>query len=78
MQDDDWQPIDTAPSDVEILIYTAQWGPIIARHSGDHGEWLSRMQVPVSLSAECDRPTHWRHLPGPPAGIKSAEKDTAA
>ena len=66
MPSGDWQPIDSAPSDVEILVYTRQWGAIIARHSEEHDEWLSRMQVPVSLSAGDDRPTHWQELPAPP------------
>lgn len=62
-----WQPIDTAPSDEPILIYTQAWGPIIAVHSAEFGEWLSRMQVPVSIRDESEAPTHWHPLPEPPA-----------
>ena len=64
-----WQPIDTAPKDEPILIYTRSWGPLIAVRSGEFGEWLSRMQVPVSISDETEAPTHWCPLPGPPEGV---------
>lgn len=70
----DWQPIDTAPNDIEILVYTHQWGPIIARHSEEHGEWMSRMQVPVSLSSGEDFPTHWQALPEPPEGVEATDE----
>ena len=64
-----WQSIDTAPKDQEILVYTRPWGTIVASYSGEHGEWLSRMQVPVSIKEEEELPTHWRPLPEPPEGI---------
>ena len=78
-----WQPIDSAPNDVEILVYTKRWGTIIARHSGEHDEWLSRMQVPVSLGDDEDSPTHWHPLPDPPEGaardgVEPAETATAS
>ena len=73
----DWQPIETAPSDTEILVYSPQWGAIIARHSEEHGEWLSRMQVPVTLQAEDDLPTHWQELPEPPADARQSEAASA-
>lgn len=62
-----WKPIDTAPQDEEILVHTKPWGPIIASFSAEHGEWLSRMQVPVSIREEEEMPTHWQPLPPPPA-----------
>lgn len=71
-----WQPIDTAPSDEPILVYTQAWGPIIAVHSGEFGEWLSRMQVPVSIG-ESEAPTHWHPLPEPPDGA-ARDDDPAA
>lgn len=70
MSSEAWQTIDTAPPDIEILVYTRQWGAIIARRSEEHDEWLSRMQVPVSLSDEADLPTHWQALPEPPEGAE--------
>lgn len=61
-----WRSIDSAPSDTEILVYTKPWGPIIASFSAEFGEWLSRMQVPVSIRDREELPTHWQALPGPP------------
>ena len=61
-----WKPIDSAPKDTEILVYTRPWGTIVASFSEEFGEWLSRMQVPVSIRDEKEMPTHWRPLPEPP------------
>jgi hypothetical protein len=61
-----WQPIDSAPKDEEILVFTTSWGAIIALHSSEYGEWLSRMQVPVAISGDDELPTHWQPLPVPP------------
>ena len=68
MTSDDWQPIDSAPTDTEILVYTRQWGVIVARHSEEHETWFSRMQVPVTLG-EDEMPTHWRPVPAPPESV---------
>lgn len=67
-----WQPIETAPKDQEILIYTKGWGPIIASLSTEFGEWMSRMQVPVAIKEEGDLPTHWQPLPTAPEGAAAA------
>lgn len=67
-----WQTIESAPKDTEILVYTRPWGPIIATFSAEYGEWLSRMQVPVSIREDGEIPTHWLPLPAPPAGIAEA------
>lgn len=67
-----WRTIDSAPKDEEILIYTKPWGPIVALLSDEFGEWLSRMQVPVSIKEEGDLPTHWQPLPPPPEGGEAA------
>jgi hypothetical protein len=55
-------------------------GPLIARLNSEFGEWTSRMQCPVSLAEEADRPTHWMPLPEPPtAGAADlAEHDRAS
>ena len=65
-----WQPIATAPKDVEILVFTRPWGPIIALLSEEFGAWLSRMQVPVSIREEDELPTHWQPLPSAPDGVE--------
>lgn len=67
-----WRPIETAPKDVEILVYTKPWGAIIASLSEEYGEWLSRMQVPVSIRDEEEMPTHWQPLPAPPVVVDEA------
>ena len=68
----DWQPIETAPKDQEILVYTRPWGPIVASFSEEFGEWLSRMQVPVSIKEKDELPTHWQPLPAAPDGAESS------
>ena len=68
-----WQSIESAPRDTEILVYTPPWGAIIASYSEEFGEWLSRMQVPVSIREESEMPTHWLPLPSPPDGVASAD-----
>ena len=74
-----WQPIESAPKDTEILVYTKPWGPIIATLSEEFGEWLSRMQVPVSIREDDELPTHWQPLPEPPDGsAQEAEPSDAA
>lgn len=72
-----WQPIDGAPKDKEILVYTRPWGPIIASFSEEFGEWFSRMQVPVSIKEEEELPTHWQPLPDPPEAAEAARDGTA-
>lgn len=69
---DAWRTIDSAPKDTEILVYTKPWGAIIASYSEEFGNWLSRMQVPVSIKEEDEIPTHWLPLPEPPAGEDGA------
>ena len=73
-----WQTIDTAPNDKEILVYTKAWGPIIALRSEEFGEWLSRMQVPVSIKEEDELPSHWQTLPEPPEEAASESDRTAS
>lgn len=67
LQPSSWQPIESAPADEEILVFTKPWGPIIALRSTEFGEWLSRMQVPVAIKGDEELPTHWQPLPSPPA-----------
>lgn len=72
-----WQPIDGAPKDKEILVYTRPWGPIIASFSEEFGEWFSRMQVPVSIKEEEELPTHWQPLPEPPDGVDPSGREAS-
>jgi hypothetical protein len=68
-----WQPIESAPADKDVLIYVPAWGPLIAQFNAEFSEWTSRMQCPVSLSEEADRPSHWMPLPSPPNGAGAAD-----
>lgn len=63
-----WRTIESAPKDTEMLVFTKPWGVIIASYSAEFGNWLSRMQVPVSIREESELPTHWQPLPSPPDG----------
>jgi Protein of unknown function (DUF551) len=61
-----WRPIDTAPADENILVFSTRWGALIAEYSSEFGQWFPRMQCPVSLKGEEDAVTHWMPLPGAP------------
>lgn len=63
-----WNPIGTAPRDQTVLIFSRRWGPIMASFSSEFGEWLPRMQCPVSLRGEDQDLTHWMPLPPAPLG----------
>jgi hypothetical protein len=67
-----WQTIESVPSDESVLVYTPRWGAIIAEHSSEYGEWLSRMQCPVSLKEDDEQPSHWMPLPLAPHAEEQA------
>lgn len=69
-----WKPIDTAPKGEDILVFTQAWGTIIVNYSEEFCEWLSRMQVPVSIKEDHELPSHWQPLPTAPEGVEIAEK----
>ena len=69
----EWQPIETAPKDREILIFdtsgrqrVCQWVTAVEDGTGAwiYGRRLSPID-PVAFFVE--HPTHWRLLPSPPA-----------
>lgn len=59
-----WQPIETAPEDTYVLVwspeyYCYEYG--IAVLGGEEGYWLTyEGDLPLAT------PTHWMHLPEPP------------
>jgi len=64
----EWQPIETAPKDVEVLVYSSDKGITVARY--DYGFWGAQLggrtvydqyEVPEFVKA-----THWMPLPAPP------------
>lgn len=70
-----WQPIETAPQDESVMVFTARWGPIVAELSSEFNEWLSRMQCPVALKDDDEQPTHWMALPPAPDGFGPSGSD---
>ncbi len=60
---DEWQPIETAPKDVEVLVYSDAWNVpyLIKATRREHG-WTSGG---FDLSNP-HQPTHWMPLPEPP------------
>lgn len=55
----DWQPIETAPRDREILAWCGEWQiAVFCQYSVRHGGWIDEL---------CDMayPTHWINLEPP-------------
>ncbi len=75
-----WRPIDTAPHDQNLLVFSLRWGVLIAEYSSEFRRWLPRMQCPVTLDARTDELSHWMPLPvvpeahrrGRPRGLRLA------
>ena len=72
----DWQPIETAPKDVAVLLYRPdayQWARIaVGQWNDDHFAkrpcpfWGMRPQDTTKRAARAWEPTHWMPLPNPP------------
>ena len=59
-----WQPIETAPSCIDVLLYQDGWAinPVIVGRR--HGStWLSDC---FDIDGDSQRPTHWMPLSKPP------------
>ena len=67
-----WRPIESAPKDQDIIVFSQRWGSLIAEFSSEFGQWFPRMQCPVSLHHETDRLTHWMPLPVAPEAYRGA------
>jgi hypothetical protein len=62
-----WQPIATAPSDQDILVFSQRWGVIVANFRAEFSAWFPRMQCPAALGADDGTLiTHWMPLPSAP------------
>jgi Protein of unknown function (DUF551) len=59
----DWRPIETAPTDQNVMVFSRRWGALIAEYSSEFRQWFPRMQCPVSLRGEEHELTHWMPLP---------------
>ena len=74
----EWQPIKTAPSDIDLLIYCpnaiASYQILVAHYFGDGsrpddvGVWYSQEEE-VAHPIDCEA-THWMPLPTPPESAK--------
>ena len=68
-----WQPIDTAPKDIDILLHCPAIGAVRGRWSDEKFArnprpfWThDRAQLFGIRLARNDQPTHWMPLPEPP------------
>jgi hypothetical protein len=41
-----WRPIESAPKDQDIIVFSQRWGSLIAEFSSEFGQWFPRMQCP--------------------------------
>jgi Protein of unknown function (DUF551) len=67
-----WRPIESAPKDQDILVFSQRWGALIAEFSSEFGQWFPRMQCPVTLHGDTDAVTHWMPLPVAPSSCRGA------
>jgi hypothetical protein len=61
------QPIESAPHNENILVFSRRWGWMIASFRPEFNAWFSRMQCPAALNDDdADLITHWMPLPARP------------
>jgi len=60
---EDWQLIETAPKDREILVWRDGWGRHIAKWDQQEDEGFYRLAQGGCILCG---PTHWQSLPDPP------------
>lgn len=66
----EWQPIETAPKDTEVLICGLAYGkPYSAVAKLEDGIWMLFDPLDDSYSAESYGHTHWMPLPAPPVPL---------
>jgi hypothetical protein len=41
-----WRPIESAPKDQDIIVFSQRWGSLIAEFSSEFDQWFPRMQCP--------------------------------
>lgn len=71
----EWQPIETAPKDRDILLYTNCRGVVRGRWNDckyatkPRPYWThDRERIWGTVACRADQPTHWMPLPEPPKG----------
>lgn len=63
---DGWQPIETAPDDISVLIYVPPFTPMQGTRSGRFGTWMIGARSIFGRDLVSMTPTHWQPLPEPP------------
>lgn len=61
-----WRPIETAPKDERVILFSPCWGTEAGYHSitrTREPSWFSASGAPY---ADTEQPTHWMPLPSPP------------
>lgn len=63
---EEWQPIETAPANTDVLLWRQGWPIVIAGHfdNGEEMGWSSAEKPDDWIDGV---PTHWRYPPAPPA-----------
>lgn len=66
-----WQPIETAPKDLKIIVWLADEGfPVMATYrmldQGKDEEWEGFWLWEMDYGQDFHDITHWMHLPPPP------------
>ena len=60
-----WQPMETAPADGEVLLYTEEWGGVVAFLNRNWGKgapfWDAGFDTPTLT------PTYWHPMPPRPS-----------
>lgn len=64
----DWQPIDTAPKDERVLIWSPSWEQafLAVWTESFGGHWMPEYAEVPMLDEPEDHPTHWMSLPSAP------------
>jgi len=67
-----WQPIETAPRDREIWAFNGEQARMVWCE-GDESLWLWADELLDQADPEPEQPTHWMHLPAPPAALSASK-----
>ena len=66
----EWQPIDTADKDTDVIVYSEFDGVCTAYYDGEVDQWFRSGKSPHDfdfVTSDAVYPTHWQPLPAPPS-----------
>jgi hypothetical protein len=69
----DWMPIETAPEDTRVLVYSTSDGILVGIYSPFNKGWYSAESYGGFIGID---PTDWQPLPPPPFPKKKVDKQT--